>query len=83
MNGLVLHLPVRLRTRLEAEAQRLGRTPEQFAKDALTERLKPTRRPRDRSLFERSRDLRGRLRGGPVDLARNKDHMEGYGRSKQ
>jgi len=83
MSDLVLNLPARLRTRLEAEAQRLGRTPEQFAKDALVERLKPNARPQNQSLFERSRDLCGSLRGGPTDLARNKDHLEGYGAWKR
>lgn len=83
MSGLVLNLPARLRTRLDAEAQRLGRTPEQFAKDALVERLKPSAGPRNRTLFERSRDLCGSVQGGPTDLARNKDHLEGYGSWKR
>ena len=79
MSGLVLNLPARLRTRLEAETQRLGRTPEQVAKEAIAARLKPSTRPRGGSLFERTRDLCGSLRGGPTDIARNKDHLQGYG----
>ena len=83
MNGLMVHLPARLRTRLRAEAQRLGRTPEQFAKDALTERLERGKKPRSQSLFERTRDLCGCLKGHPADLARNKRHLEGYGTWKR
>ena len=81
MSGLVLtlNLPARVRTRLDAEAKRLGRTPEQLAEEAIAARLKPSTRSRGGSLFERTRDLCGSLRGGPTDLARNKDHLQGYG----
>ena len=79
MGTLVLNLPDRLRSRLETEAQRLGRTPEQMTKDALSAHLKPTRRLKRGSLFERTCDLCGRLKGGPTDLASSPAHLDGYG----
>ena len=83
MSGLLLRLPPRLQSRLEAEAQRRGHTPQQVAKDVLAERFAPAGRPRRRSLYDRTRDLCGSLAGGPPDLARNQAHLEGYGAWKR
>ena len=81
MSTLTIQLPDALKGELTLAARRSGKTPAGFVRATLEQRLQPGRaRARSRaSLYELSRDLCGSVTGGPPDLARNKNHLKGYG----
>lgn len=83
MSQLTLELPAELETRLQRTAKRLRTTPAKLALRSLESALPPATEAPSSSLYERSRDLCGSATGGPGDLARNKQHLRGYGAWKR
>jgi predicted DNA-binding protein len=79
MSTLTIQLPDDVKERLAAAARRSGKSPARFVRETLEERLTNGNTSRDASLFERSQDLCGSVRGGPRDLAANKRHLKAYG----
>ncbi|MBI2926138.1 MAG: hypothetical protein HYY24_10575 [Verrucomicrobia bacterium] len=83
MSTLSIEIPTRMKAELAAAARRLGVSTDRFVREILRANLKapPTAHPR--TLYERSRDLCGSVNGGPPDLARNREHLKGYGSWKR
>jgi plasmid stability protein len=80
MSTLTLRIPDRLKSELSARAKASGKTVPQMVREMLNGQLTGNERSTTASLYDRSRDLCGSVRGGPGDLARNKKHLIAYGR---
>jgi hypothetical protein len=83
MSALIIDLPTGLKSKLAAEARRIGLSPEQFVQQTLRPQLQSGGKAAGPSLYDLTRDLCGTVNGGPRDLARNKKHLKGYGAWKR
>jgi len=76
---LAIKLPEEVDARLAATAKRSGRTKSALVREAvmlLLDRTSPARG----SAAELAGDLIGSVRGLPVDLSDNPEHLKGFGR---
>ena len=81
MSTLTLQLPETLRDQLNRAAKRAGKTPAKFVRETLEKRFKaaiPSANGKA-TLYDLSKDLCGKAKGGPRDRASNKKHLDGYG----
>ncbi len=83
MSTLTIRIPDRLKSELAARAKAHGKTVPQMVRELLDRQLAATELPTTASLYDRSRDLCGSVRGGPGDLARNQKHLAAYGTWKR
>jgi plasmid stability protein len=83
MSTLTIRIPDRLKSELSARAKANGKTVPQMVREILHGQLTGEEQPTTASLYDRSQDLCGRLRGGPADLARNRKHLTAYGTWKR
>lgn len=83
MSTLTIRLPDRLKSKLSAQARASGKTVLRMVREMLDRQLAEAGPPAMASLYDRSRDLCGSVRNTPRDLARNKQHLAGYGAWKR
>lgn len=80
MRTITVKLPTGLATRLEARVRRRGAALSDVVRQALEDYLDREGDAAPGSCLERVADLAGSL-AGPSDLASNRRHLRGYGRS--
>lgn len=77
MKTLTLKINESLDNWLATEAERLGRTKSEIAREALERRRAGEGTG---SLYDLARDLCGVIKGGPRDVSTNKKYLKGMGR---
>ena len=80
MLSISLKLPDYLSARLESEAKARGMTKSWLVRDCLEKALRKPSPAGEISCFDLSRDLAGKVKGLPKDLANNPKYMRGFGR---
>ena len=83
MSTLTIRLADRVKRELSERAKASGKTVPRIVREMLDLQLAESGEPAMTSLYDRSRDLCGSVRGGPGDLARNKQHLAAYGTWKR
>jgi plasmid stability protein len=83
MSTLTIRIPDRLKSELSARAKASGKSVPQLVRDLLDRQFLASGQAASLSLYDRSRDLCGSVRGTPADLARNRKHLAGYGAWKR
>lgn len=79
METISIKLPPPLARQVKAEAERTRRSRSEVIREALREKFSASRRGRRPTMAEAMADIEGILEG-PIDLASNPKHLEGYGR---
>lgn len=79
MKAISVKLPAALRARLEAEAARRGISLGAVVREATETYVVKSPAQKKLSLYERSKDLCGCLKGGPGDLSTNPKYLEDMG----
>ena len=83
MTSLTIQLPNKLKDRLTAAARQRRVTAARFVVKAMETHLRAANEPLAASLHDLSRDLCGSVKDAPIDLARNKRHLQAYGSWKR
>jgi hypothetical protein len=79
MQTISLKLPDGLLRQLESEARSRRVTKSQLVRDSLEKALVEPKKGRRASCYDLARDLAGKLKGLPRDLATNPDYLKGFG----
>jgi hypothetical protein len=83
MSTLTIQLPDKLNDQLTIAARKLRVSPARLVIQTIELHLTRAAPASAASLYERSRDLCGSVKGTPRDLARNQRHLKGYGSWKR
>lgn len=77
---LSLKIPKDLKSRLEDEARRRGKSKSLLVREALEASLSQKQKKRPLSVYDQIHDLIPKTGSGIGDLATNPKHMEGFGK---
>ena len=80
MTTITCKIPDELNEQLEAEASRKLLPKSALVREALERSLKHCREARQKSAFDRVKNLCGLIKDGPTDLSTHPKYMEDFGK---